>query len=389
MTQTTCYIVSLAPGSPTASFLGPNSYYDDSGTINMLPGTTTVTMSIPNPTWAGAFELYGDALPEGVITGGVAVGVPVLVTHSVPSGDHWLQAVFRESSGSAAPLGTHYCVTIDGTVNACQYGGQNDPTKALTYVITDALIDLVVTAALVATGQLQYLPYVATFLAAIEGTLPFAVDCSVVPATGSPLDLTNPATISRDSIIAWFQQAAWNYFCECTPGPPGTATPTKPVIPPVIPPGGATNVPAALVCDTSDLCTYLNHLETLISQIGSQLSYLRSDVRLIQRQHVPFAYLPGTLHSGLSGSGQFAVSGILGLAVELTTLPPGIGETSDDPIIYFRAGWVATGTGDGWRRSATVSHNPLWIDVQPDDTLVGYTFIAGVIANIQEFVREP
>jgi hypothetical protein len=204
-----------------------------------------------------------------------------------------------------------------------------------------------------------------------------------------PAGRGQPPKANFDTIVEVYEALLWPLVCECNPNPPGQPPPT-PATPPtlIIPPNVPTNITLPS-CDQGDLCTLLNRIYNQVGALAQQVNSISQYVTLIQRQKVPFAYSAGRLHSGLSGSGQFNVQGLIGLAVELTTLPPGIGETSDDPTIYFRAGWVATGTPDGWRRSSTISHNPMWIDVQPDDTLVGWTFTPGVIGNLQEFVREP
>lgn len=122
----------------------------------------------------------------------------------------------------------------------------------------------------------------------------------------------------------------------------------------------------------------------------SYLDLILQMVTLIQRQIAPFAYVPGASHSGLSGNSQFAVSGILGLSVSLTTVPSQLGVESGDPDTIFEAGWVTVGTAEGWHKSVRIDHNPtLILPVDGAETLVGYTFHPGVVATILELVREP
>lgn len=113
-------------------------------------------------------------------------------------------------------------------------------------------------------------------------------------------------------------------------------------------------------------------------------------VTLIQRQIAPFSYVQSTTHTGLSGNGQFAVQGLIGLAVDLTTKPSRLGVVSGDPDTIFDAGWVAVGTADGWGPRHFISSDPFILRPVPGDiTLVGYSIPADVAATITELVREP
>lgn len=113
-------------------------------------------------------------------------------------------------------------------------------------------------------------------------------------------------------------------------------------------------------------------------------------VTLIQRQIVPFAYVPGTSHLNLTGSGQFAVQGILGLAIGMNSIPQGIGSAPGDPTEYFDTGFITLGTADGFSESFRIHHNPtLKLDINPSYTLVGYTLPPGVNISVTELKREP
>jgi hypothetical protein len=144
-----------------------------------------------------------------------------------------------------------------------------------------------------------------------------------------------------------------------------------------------------VVCDDSDLCTALNAIQRQLLATNATVALIRQDVQLIQRQKVPFGYLAGTSHVGLSGQGDFAVQGILGLAVSATTVPGSTGLESGDPEAHFGLGWITTGTAAGWRRSVALRHTPQWVDVEPDDTLVGYSLAPLVVVDIVEQLREP
>jgi len=127
-----------------------------------------------------------------------------------------------------------------------------------------------------------------------------------------------------------------------------------------------------------------------MTAIAQELAYARRDVQLIQRQHVPFAYVAGTLHTGLSGAGTITVSTILGLSIQTTTMPPYLSSDMAPVQSWFKLGEVSWGTPDGWMARRIVTHNPhLYLDIDGDITEVGYLFEPGVVANILELVREP
>jgi hypothetical protein len=121
------------------------------------------------------------------------------------------------------------------------------------------------------------------------------------------------------------------------------------------------------------------------------LNQILSMVTLIQRQGVPFAYIVGAVHSGLSGNGQFAVSGLLGLKIDVTTLPARAGLVVGDPNTRFDLGWLNVGTADGFGDRMFIDTNP---DVMlPVDmgamTIVGYSIPPDVVVTISELLREP
>lgn len=112
-------------------------------------------------------------------------------------------------------------------------------------------------------------------------------------------------------------------------------------------------------------------------------------VKLIQRQKAPFAYVPGTRHNGLTGNGQFAVQGLLGVSVILATLPPYLGNLAGDPPELFDVGYVTLGTADGWHRSVRIDHSPtLVLPIEGSETLLGYSLSPGVVVDVLELRRE-
>lgn len=124
----------------------------------------------------------------------------------------------------------------------------------------------------------------------------------------------------------------------------------------------------------------------------AKLDQVVAMVTLIQRQAVPFGYVPGVAtHAGLVGSGEFAVQGLLGFLVQLTSVPPELGVEAGSPTTLFDAGWVTCGTADGWEKSTRVEHNPRLVvpEAMGLVTRIGYSFAPNVVATITELVREP
>lgn len=176
----------------------------------------------------------------------------------------------------------------------------------------------------------------------------------VVPAGTTQMRVQTQTTGGSTLGARW--NAQWDFYCGTTPG------------------GGGGSVPTPCVTDP---------ITTL------QLQAIMDMLTLIQRQAVPFATIHGTVHAGLSGDGQFAVQGILGLAVHITTAPARLGLVVGDPNTIYDAGWVNTGTADGWGPRQFLSSDPFILKpVSGDTTLVGYSIPADVVVTITELVRE-
>lgn len=125
--------------------------------------------------------------------------------------------------------------------------------------------------------------------------------------------------------------------------------------------------------------------------LTAMLQNIWQQVSLIQRQAVPFGYVPGTVHSALSGAGSFSIQGILGAKVDVTTLPSSYGRSGTNPTEYFDLGFVSFGTADGWPTSYRLEHDPtmmlparcgLYTDLE-------YDLAPGVVVTITELLREP
>ena len=128
-----------------------------------------------------------------------------------------------------------------------------------------------------------------------------------------------------------------------------------------------------------------------LTDASATLEQLRELVTLIQRQEVPFGFLDGTVHTGLTASGLLTVSGLLGIRVDLTTIPAHIGRIDGQPTVYFDVGYIALGTATGFQRREIIRHDPQYVFSGEAGlyTRVAYTFPPGVVATITELLREP
>lgn len=202
-------------------------------------------------------------------------------------------------------------------------------------------------------------------------------------------DIPLPSTLPK--LMTLFEALLWNTVCECIPASGGH----PPAVPFPLPRDGAppplaAPPPALINCDQSDLCASLDKMSRMLRTITAQLAAVLSDVTLVQRQGVPFAYIRGTAHVGLIGLGDFTVSGLIGLAVDFTTIPPIYPPIAGDPATYHKLAKITIGTMDGWERSWHATHDPyLILPIVGAITKVGYNLPDGIVATITELVREP
>lgn len=125
----------------------------------------------------------------------------------------------------------------------------------------------------------------------------------------------------------------------------------------------------------------------------ASLDLILKMVTLIQRQAVPFAYVYGSNHTGLTGDGEISpVSSLIGVSVDVTALGSAVGSAAGTPEHLFDAGYVTLGTADGWLRSRRIDADGT-LELAPPGvgaiTRVGYTLAPGVTVSVRELTREP
>jgi len=114
-------------------------------------------------------------------------------------------------------------------------------------------------------------------------------------------------------------------------------------------------------------------------------------VTLIQRQNAPFAYVTGATHAGLSGAGEFAVQGLLGIKLTPSAIPPSSSIQVGDPDMLWLESWVNWGNADGWSPREFLSHSPQVSlpALAGQYTKFGYSFFPGLVVDAVELLREP
>jgi hypothetical protein len=121
-----------------------------------------------------------------------------------------------------------------------------------------------------------------------------------------------------------------------------------------------------------------------------QINQILELVTLIQRQAVPFGYIAGTVHAGLSGTGVLSISGIIGCKIAVTTVPGPIGSAGTSPPELFDLGWITFGTADGYPSSYRLERNPLLLLPARCSayTDLAYDLAPGAVVTITELQRE-
>jgi hypothetical protein len=182
------------------------------------------------------------------------------------------------------------------------------------------------------------------------------------------------------------QAVAWPYFCECIPGTPSPIPyPPQPV---VIPPNWPSS--PTFACDPADLCAAIVKIQRDVATVTSTVGELYKLTTLLQRYALPFAYVPGALHFGLSGEGQFAIPRCLGFQVNLATYPGGTKVLDANPDYYWDMGWMSISGPAGMlqeRRVTRLLHT--WLPVAAQTaTQFAWSLKPGVTLDVRELYAE-
>jgi hypothetical protein len=124
----------------------------------------------------------------------------------------------------------------------------------------------------------------------------------------------------------------------------------------------------------------------MIGMLENVLGY----VKLLQRQLAPFSYIAGTAHPGITGTGTFAVQGLLGMKVAVTAYPVTNRVAGGEPNYIYDLGWMSIETPDGFIDEVRVrSVAQIWQPrMMSDATRFGWYLRPGVTATFTELARE-
>ncbi len=104
-------------------------------------------------------------------------------------------------------------------------------------------------------------------------------------------------------------------------------------------------------------------------------------------------YESGAVFTGLSGTGTLALSGnAVGAQINVTTVPPYIGETAGTPITLFDVGWVTWGDGFAFRERERITSEAFQTFPRRPAfaPALGYSLNAGVVISVTELLdRAP
>jgi hypothetical protein len=299
---------------------------------------------------------------------------------------NWDQLRLYNGLSDNIPNGVSWTLTVNAAglpANpACEYGAQPNPSSQISTAVNLELM-------LAVCAALGLAPEAILFWGFMMGWPLIVPICSTVPNLPDPLTNSDfidgtfiPNPLSIPKFIALFEYGLWGYYCQCSPAPTGSPPPVQPSRPSM--PTRITNITVInSVCSNADICTYLTRITQLIVSINLQINqntYLSASSR----------YALGTSHTGLSGNGELAVSGILGAFVSFTTLPNRIGYLVGDPNVLYDVGFVTFGSPDGWYPPQNIDHNP-WLTLpqhMSNVTKIGYSIPADVVLTLTELVPQ-
>jgi hypothetical protein len=122
---------------------------------------------------------------------------------------------------------------------------------------------------------------------------------------------------------------------------------------------------------------------------SNRLDAILSMVTLLQRQLAPFAHILGESNA-VTGRGTIGVQGLLGVKVDLTSIPDSYGVAVGSPDAHFDVGWLSISTADGLldQHRITAALETWFPRSMSDATILGYSLAPGVTATITSVVRE-
>jgi hypothetical protein len=260
----------------------------------------------------------------------------------------------------------------------CQYGTRVQTSQPGTILVTNDLI-------------LQLLQRVSgtvlnpLFVAVIGRALDVTGLCDQRPPAWVQLQ-GDPAANSLGDVWQDLQAIAWPYFCECVPGSPNPVDYPPPSV--LVPP----NVPAfpTFPCDPADLCSSIALIRQQVFALATQLQSTAELVTLLQRYSLPFAYAPGAIHGALTGEGEFQISRLIGLDVQVDQLPDNPIVLPGKPVYLWDMGWMAISDSGGMLAEKRITRQQqTWLpDACQEALTFSYHLNPDVVISVRELAPE-
>jgi hypothetical protein len=123
---------------------------------------------------------------------------------------------------------------------------------------------------------------------------------------------------------------------------------------------------------------------------SATLQHILALVTDMQRNYMPFAYVLGAVHAGLTGTGSVPVSRLLGVKVALTTIPGGAVTLPGNPGYIKDMGWMSVSEVDGMIQERRISQAAFtWFPpYMPLADHINYFLDPGVVATFTEISPE-
>lgn len=141
----------------------------------------------------------------------------------------------------------------------------------------------------------------------------------------------------------------------------------------------------------SGCCPPDTSIAAAIAALQADLALAKTQIDLIQRQGVPFGFVEGSTHGGLTGNGHVTVADLIGAKIVLQTIPDYIGYQVGDTYEVFTDSWINWGNGGysaprEWIRGYLQMSFPRNAGTYDS---ISYSLAPGLEIAIVELLREP
>lgn len=209
---------------------------------------------------------------------------------------------------------------------------------------------------------------VETFLRFYDSTFTVTTQYQI-ELLGTPASLDIHATIPVPASSVW-----WRMSTAFSPGACGLPTEDMRIQTQVWCGGGGNNIFAGCCPGPADLSIGIQNIIKLIQNLPtSSGGALR-------------AYTKGTVHTSVTGTTSFTVSGIVGMLIDVTTGTPTTPQLGGNPPYEWNLGFLSVSTTDGMiqQRRLTRQHMLWFPDQMQIFTIIGLFLNAGVVVNVTE-----